>query len=128
MSDTTYFKGVNGKTYTIPPIKELCTILETKFKTQEDEIEYWKTKYTNAISGYTEYQKLKKQKEDIEKCLHNGFGIYESEKEAIVEWLKEHKKSHMTATISYKFIPSSLGTIGQVECSCGKCFEFRELA
>ena len=127
MSDTTYFKGVNGKVYTIPPIKELCTILETKFKTQEDEIEYWKTKYTNAISGDTEYQKLKKQKEDIEKRLYNGFGIYEDEKKAIAEWLKEHKKSHMTATISYKFIPLSLGTIGQVECSCGECFEFREL-
>lgn len=128
MADITNYKTVDGKLYTIPPIKDLCTILETKFKTQEDIIEYWKTKYSNAISGNKEYQKLKKENEELENQLCNGFGILKEEKDAIDSWLAKHKKTHLNGYISYKFTPTSIGTSGEIICSCGENFEFREIS
>ncbi len=127
MADITQYKSIDGKIYTIPPIDELCLILENKFKTLEAAVEYWKIKYSNAISGNKEYQSLKKEKEKIEERLYNGFGIFNSEKEAIDKWYKEHKQTHLTPHLTYKFTPLGIGTVGEVECSCGECFKFRDI-
>ncbi len=127
MNNTIYKCDSEGNMVTIPPIKELCKALEMKFKMQEEEVAYWKTKYTNIISGNKEYQSLLNEKKEIEERLYNGFGIFNSEKEAIDKWYKKHKKSHLTASLTYKFTPLGIGTVGKVECSCGECFKFRDI-
>ena len=128
MSDNIVYKAnKNGKIITIPPIKDLCMSLEEKFRMQEEEISYWKTKYNNAIDGNKEYQILLDEKKQLEERIHNGFDIFTSEKQAIDAWYKKHKKSHLTSHITYKFTPLGIGTVGTVECSCGESFIFRNI-
>lgn len=128
MTDHTYYKSnESGKIIKVPPIKELCEALEMKFKTQENMLNYWKDKYNDAIVGDKEYQKLLAEKKEIEERLHNGFGIFKSEKEAIDNWYQEHKKTHLKPHFTYKFIPLGIGTVGEVECSCGEKFRFRDI-
>lgn len=129
MSETTYYKTVNDKMYTIKPIKEICEVLEIKFKDQEQQIEYWEERFNNIINNDKEYQKLKTERDDAIKNLQNGFGIYDDELKKIDEWKISHNKvhDHKNHSYSYEFIPTSLGIIGYIKCSCGKTYAFREL-
>lgn len=63
-----------------------------------------------------------------QKAMRLGFPISEEEDAAINKWYKEHKeKEHggkyyggaIGGSISYKFIPTSIGTVGV--CSCDAC-------
>lgn len=79
---------------------------------------------------------LKKAKED----LYRGFPISEKEQEKIREWeLKHDAEKHGLKTMEQRamghgciggsltwcFTPTSIGTIGEVICSCGEKFTFR---
>lgn len=128
MSDHEYYTGNSeGKLIKIPPIDELWEILAMKFKSQEDTINYWRNKYNDAIAGNKEYQKLLIEKKEIEERLYNGFGIFNSEKEAINKWYQEHKEKHLHPHLTYKFIPLGIGTVGEIECDCGAKFRFRDI-
>ena len=130
MADNEYYKGDgDGNLVTVPPIKKLCKALELKFTDQEVEIQRWKDKYKALAESDEEYKRLKKEAEDAKKNLYNGFGIGDSEKKKIDEWIDKHKPHPYTNAhwITYKFTPTHLGTIGEIECSCGEKFKFREL-
>lgn len=79
---------------------------------------------------------LKKAKED----LYRGFPISEKEQEKIREWeLKHDAEKHGLKTMeqrlraggccggryTYQFVPTSIGTVGEVICSCGEKFTFQ---
>ena len=81
---------------------------------------------------------LKKAKED----LYRGFPISEKEQEKIREWeLKHDAEKHGLKTskqramghgciggsLTWRFTPTSIGTIGEVICSCGEKFTFQDL-
>ena len=81
---------------------------------------------------------LKAMKEDY----YRGFPISEEEQKSIREWMDKHDEEvHHARTIgdklklggccggryTYKFTPTSIGTIGTVKCSCGAKFTFREI-
>ena len=81
---------------------------------------------------------LKKAKED----LYRGFPISEKEQEKIREWeLKHDAEKHGLKTMeqrlraggccggryTYQFVPTSIGTVGEVICSCGEKFTFQDL-
>ena len=77
-----------------------------------------------------------KEIESLRNELANGFGITNEEWEAIHKWQGEHiKEVHNGNSYSgaiggrwtYEFIPTSLGDIGTVKCSCGAEYTFREL-
>lgn len=130
MSDTPYFKtSSDGKIINIPPIKELCRTLEEKFQDQEDEIKRWKQRYKDLSESDTEYQRLKEKADEAEKTLHRGFGIYENESKAIDKWILSHREkcNRKNGNFTYKFTPTALGIIGEIECTCGDKFTFREL-
>lgn len=68
-----------------------------------------------------------------------NFEITEKQLESIGSWDGNHecpiKSRHGTnkycgavgGRLSYEFIPTSIGTIGTVKCSCGKTHTFAEL-
>ena len=79
---------------------------------------------------------LKAMKEDY----YRGFPISEEEQKGIREWMDKHDEEvHHARTLgdklklggccggryTYKFTPTSIGTIGTVKCSCGAEFTFQ---
>lgn len=81
---------------------------------------------------------LKTMKEDY----YRGFPISEEEQKSIREWMDKHDEEvHHARTLgdklklggccggrySYHFVPTSIGTIGTVKCSCGAEFTFQDL-
>ena len=130
MVDNEYYRGDgSGNLVTVPPIKKLCKALELKFTDQEAEIQRWKDKYNALAESDEEYKRLKGEADDAKKELYNGFGISDGEKKKIDKWIDKHMPNPYTNAhwFTYKFTPTHLGTIGEVECSCGEKFKFREL-
>lgn len=89
-----------------------------------------------------EISKMKYQVETMRKDMLRGFPISEKEKGKINEWMHEHDvKEHGLDSLdkrikvcecvggryTYEFIPTSIGVVGTVKCSCGKEFTFQEL-
>ena len=89
-----------------------------------------------------ELARMKKERDEAVKELSGGFGITEAEHDAINAWMTEHDRTvHHADTIekrirlggvsggrfTYTFVPTGLGTVGEVRCSCGKKFCFRDL-
>ena len=81
---------------------------------------------------------LKATKEDY----YRGFPISEEEQKSIREWMDKHDEEvHHARTLgdklklggccggryTYKFTPTSIGTIGTVKCSCGAEFTFQDM-
>lgn len=81
---------------------------------------------------------LKAMKEDY----YRGFPISEEEQKSIREWMDKHDEEvHHARTLgdklklggccggryTYKFTPTSIGTIGTVKCSCGAEFTFQNM-
>lgn len=87
-----------------------------------------------------EIQKLKSKIESLQNELWNArrysFEITPEEHEAIEEWKKKHvKEKHngdayagaIGGRYKYIFVPTSIGTVGSIKCSCGETFCFSEL-
>lgn len=87
-----------------------------------------------------EIQKLKSEIESLQNKLWNtrrySFEITPEEHEAIEEWKKKHvKEKHngdayagaIGGRYKYIFVPTSIGTVGSIKCSCGETFCFSEL-
>lgn len=87
-----------------------------------------------------EIQKLKSKIESLQNELWNtkkySFKITPEEYEAIEEWKKKHvEEKHNGDTYAgaiggrykYIFVPTSIGTVGSIKCSCGETFCFSEL-
>ena len=81
---------------------------------------------------------LKTMKEDY----YRGFPISQEEQKSIREWMDKHDEEvHHCHTITdkikrggciggtykYEFIPTSIGTVGTVKCSCGAAFTFQDM-
>lgn len=83
-----------------------------------------------------EIQRLLAENEKYRAELRRGFYISEEEQEDINKWEKEHiKAKHKGKSYSgtiggrfkYIFTPTSIGEIGEIECSCGEKYTFRVL-
>lgn len=85
-----------------------------------------------------EIQKLKDEISEMKKSKLKGlsFVVTEEELEEIKKWMdkhinEKHGGSHYAGAIggrfTYKFTPTSIGKIGEIVCSCGETFCFREL-
>ena len=95
----------------------LETLRDEKWK--DKELQHWKEVAENALAE-----------------LHRGFGIDQKEADAIRAWKKEHEKEFHNGSsyrgaigggYTYEFVPTSIGTIGTIKCSCGEKYCFREL-
>ena len=87
-----------------------------------------------------EIQKLKSEIESLQNKLWNtrrySFEITPEEHEAIEEWKEKHvEEKHNGDTYAgaiggrykYIFVPTSIGTVGSIKCSCGETFCFSKL-
>lgn len=89
-----------------------------------------------------EIQKLKDKNNELIEQLkdkrkgYTSFVVTPEENEEIKTWIEKHinekhNGDHYAGAIggrfSYRFIPTSIGEIGEIVCSCGEKFCFREL-
>lgn len=83
-----------------------------------------------------EFQRLKEHINGLNQIISHSFPISEEEYEKINKWQEEHIKTKHNSDsyagaiggrYTYEFIPTSIGIIGKVRCSCGEEFVFSEL-
>ena len=85
---------------------------------------------------------MRQQLEKMQKDYYRGFPISEEEQKSIREWMDKHDEEvHNCRTLKdklrrggcvggtykYEFVPTSIGTVGTVKCSCGAEFTFQEI-
>ena len=85
---------------------------------------------------------MKSRLDKMEKEYYRGFPISEEENDRIKSWMNKHDEEvHNAHTLSeklrlggccggrysYHFIPTSIGTVGTIKCSCGAEFTFQEI-
>lgn len=85
---------------------------------------------------------MRRQLEKMQKDYYRGFPISEEEQKSIREWMDKHDEEvHNCRTLKdklrrggcvggtykYEFVPTSIGTVGTVKCSCGAEFTFQDI-
>lgn len=118
--------------------------LKTRFDSQEDKIKYLEEqnkKIQEKNWAEEKYQKMQSRYETMQKDYYRGFPISEEEKRKIQDWKKTHDATEHNANtlekriklegvsggrFKYIFIPTSIGTVGYIQCNCGKDFCFRD--
>lgn len=81
-------------------------------------------------------QSLLNRIKELESRVSFDFSISRKEKQAIEEWKRKHiNEKHngdsycgaIGGRFTYEFVPTSIGDIGSIRCSCGDEFTFKEI-
>lgn len=145
MSDINHWThSKDGEYIQIPPMETLCKILKTKFENQEDLINQLRQQIKTLESEKWKDEKLQEMKEQYDKMredYYRGFPISKKEKEKINAWIDKHEKEKhprpensfprggaIGGSYTYHFTPTSIGTFGSIQCTCGEEFTFQEEA
>jgi hypothetical protein len=145
MENSQYYKSENGKLVCVPPLDECLNAIKVRYEDSVKRNEYLleeNKKLKDEHYRDDEIQRLKNALTKLDGDLRRGFTVTEDEEKRIDAWAKEHdEKVHSLKTpearhkaggavggrFSYTFVPTGIGTIGIVKCSCGEEFIFREL-
>lgn len=145
MKDFLYYTQKDGKYITVPPIDDLCFALKEKFKNQEERITHLQEENERIKSekyASEELSKMEKEIKTLKEEYRNGFPISDEEVKDVIQWKIQHdKEKHNAKTFEerlklegisggrfkYIFVPTSLGIIGEIQCSCGEKYCFRDL-
>ena len=78
-------------------------------------------------------QDLRKRLKEVEYEIYRGFPISEEEEREIKRWKKSHELIHkgghgaIGGKYTYSFTPTSIGSIGEITCTCGEKFCFSDI-
>ena len=137
--DIKHYLHKDGKLLEIPPMKELCEVLTTKFEEQEEKIEALKEENKKLKEGVWEKEEvaaLENQWKVMKEEWARGFPLTEAEEDNIINWKKRHIEQEHNGKLSrtaiggqftYAFTPTSIGIAGKVTCTCGAGYVFRDL-
>ena len=118
-------------------IQDINTYNENRIKILENE----NRKLKDEQFKDKQIKKLQQSLNELRDEYNRGFPISKEEKDSINKWKEKHEKEihgidkndcHMKQSCcggqyTYKFIPTSIGTIGIIKCTCGEKFTFQEL-
>lgn len=134
-----------SSTYFTDSVSDLCQGIVDKVDTYEKRIKYLEEENKKLKDDHYKDSEMQRMKTELEKAkddLHRGFPISKEEEEKIKEWQDKHDaEKHGLKTMeqrlraggccggryTYKFIPTSIGVIGEIICSCGEKFTFQDL-
>ena len=126
-------------------ISDLCQGIIDKADSYERRIKYLEEENKKLKDEHykdSEMQRMEAELEEAKDNLYRGFPISKKEEEKIREWeLKHDAEKHGLKTmeqrlraggciggrLTYHFVPTSIGVIGEVECSCGERFTFQDI-
>lgn len=130
--------------YYTDSVSDLCQGIIDKADTYEKRIKYLEEENKKLKDEHYKDSEMQKMKAELKKAkedLYRGFPISEKEQEKIREWeLKHDAEKHGLKTMeqrlraggccggryTYKFIPTSIFTIGIIKCNCGEEYKFKE--
>lgn len=110
-----------------------------EYKTQEKTIRELNEEIDRLRSEHYKDEELKKMKAEVDmlaKQLERGFFISEEQDKKIKDWIEKHTKDKHAGSsyagaiggrYEYTFIPTGLGVIGTIKCTCGDEFEFQTI-
>ena len=119
----------------IDSVREFTELIN-KYSRLERTIKYCQKEKEELLDEHykdNKIQEMQKKYNEMRCDLNRGFPISEEESRAIRQWIDKHEKEHSGGhgccggKYTYIFIPTSLGTIGTIKCSCGASFDFQEL-
>lgn len=126
-------------------ISDLCQGIIDKTVDKERRIEYLEEENKKLKDEHYKDSEMQRMEAELKKAkedLYRGFPISEKEQEKIREWeLKHDAEKHGLKTMeqrlraggcsggrfTYQFVPTGIGTVGEVICSCGEKFTFQDL-
>ena len=114
-------------------LKDVLSEIQKEFDSKESKIEYLlkeNKKLKHESYKDKELQAMKEEMKLMKEEYYRGFPISEEQEKAISEWKRKHnEEAHgkRMRSYSYHFYPTSLGTCGEVHCSCGAKFTFQEI-
>ena len=111
--------------------------LEERLQSLKTKCDDLQARLNDQYANDKEIARLKEIIDEQDTELRNGFGITKEENNAITEWERKHNlEKHGSETVyygaigggmTYIFVPTSIGTVCTVKCSCGEEFCFRDL-
>lgn len=131
------------KTYFTDSVSDLCQEIIDKADTYEKRIKYLEEENKKLKDEHykdSEMQRIEAELKEAKDDLCRGFPISKEEQERIREWQLEHDaEKHGLKTMeqrlraggciggryTYQFVPTSIGTVGEIVCSCGEKFTFQ---
>ena len=133
-----------SSTYFSDSVSDLCQWIVDKVDTYEKRIKYLEEENKKLKEEHYKDSEMQRMKTELEKAkddLHRGFPISKEEEEKIKEWqLKHDAEKHGLKTMeqrlraggcsggryTYQFVPTGIGTVGEIICSCGEKFTFQD--
>ena len=135
----------NGDLVEVDNLEKCFESIRETVDGKDARIKYLEKQNKELLDEAYKDNKLKEMQDELNRMradYRRGFPITEDEENAIKKWCDEHdRKKHGLKTdkdkmkaggciggrYSYELTPTSIGIIGEVKCSCGKKFCFREL-
>ena len=118
------------------PMRELFNEIAEEFERKEVAIERLRKENEELRDEKykdEELARLKRRLEDVEYELYRGFPISEEEETKIKKWKEIHEIKHkgghgaIGGKYTYMFVPTGVGTIGEIKCTCGESFCFSDI-
>lgn len=141
MDDHQYFTNTEEGFLEILPLDKICTMLKEKFNRlnkQNKNLKEQLKKINNEKWKDKELLQMKKEMMEARKDYWRGFPISKEEEESINKWIDEHEEEKhpnsrfprggaIGGSYVYSFTPTSIGTVGEIQCVCGEKFCFQNL-
>lgn len=133
-----------SSTYFSDSVSDLCQVITDKADVYEKRIKYLEEENKKLKDEHYKDSEMQKMKTELKKAkddLYRGFPISKEEEEKIKEWqLKHDAEKHGLKTMeqrlraggcsggryTYRFVPTGIGTVGEIICSCGEKFTFQD--
>ena len=139
-----YSTYCEGEYVSVQPLVDSFLSVKTHLDHCDRRIKYLEEENKRLKSEHYEKKELAEMRAELDEAraeLRRGFGISKEEDAAISKWIEEHEKEkHGVGTkvkyrysgaiggaYTYSFLPTSIGMIGTIKCSCGAEFNFREM-
>lgn len=134
----------NGKMVKIKELSECFQDIENILNEKDEQIKKLQEEVNQLKDEHYKDEKLIELQNNLKRIKDDslrGFPISEEEKKSIEEWKMKHlkkmhwdKKNNTSQSVgaiggrfTYRFIPTGIGVIGEIECTCGEKFCFQEI-
>lgn len=139
-----FYVTEEGKHKTIHSFDDCVESLSYLHKEQEHTIKRLNKQVKDLKEEHfkdTKLAEMQKRLDEMKEDYLRGFPLSKDEETAISKWKDNHiRRKHwdvknkcpkytgaIGGTFSYQFTPTGIGVIGEIRCSCGECFCFRDL-
>lgn len=119
-----------------PTIESITEDINELVSYKDEVIERQKREIADLKDEHYKDGRIKEMEDYCETLRRNaclGFPVTQEEHKAINEWTNEHEKKHpgghgcSGGKYKYEFVPTSIGVVGSIVCSCGEKFTFQDL-